>query len=229
MTLTTDKYQVELEIPDYQLESGCSHPFGAVPDKDGVNFSIFSEHATSVELLLFDRDDAPQPRQIIQLNPKFNKTFHFWHVYVRGLKPGAHYAYRVNGNPDLHGAGHRFNKNKVLLDPYARGNTNALWQRNDALGSKDNLTTSMRSVVIDISNYDWEGDRPLNRPMSDTVIYEVHVGGFTRSPSSGCKHPGTFSAIIEKIPYLKELGITAVELLPIFDFDEKEPSPRSQR
>jgi isoamylase len=221
MTLTTDRYQVELEIPDYKLESGCSHPFGAVPDKDGVNFSIFSEHATSVELLLFDRDDAPQPIQIIQLNPKFNKTFHFWHIYVRGLKAGAHYAYRVNGNPDLHRAGHRFNKNKVLLDPYARGNTNTLWQRNDALGTKDNLTTSMRSVVIDISDYDWEGDRPLNRPMSDTVIYEVHVGGFTRSPSSGCKYPGTFSAIIEKIPYLKELGITAVELLPIFDFDEK--------
>ncbi|MFN6535568.1 MAG: glycogen debranching protein GlgX [Nostoc sp. EkiNYC01] len=221
MTLTTDRYQVELEIPDYQLESGCSHPFGAVPDKDGVNFSIFSEHATSVELLLFDRDDAPQPTKIIQLNPKFNKTFHFWHVYVRGLKAGAHYAYRVNGNPDLHRAGHRFNKNKVLLDPYARGNTNALWQRNDALGSKDNVTTSMRSVVIDISDYDWEGDRPLNRSMSDTTIYEVHVGGFTRSPSSGCKYPGTFSGIIEKIPYLKELGITAVELLPIFDFDER--------
>ncbi|MEH1824818.1 MAG: glycogen debranching protein GlgX [Nostoc sp.] len=221
MTLTRDRYQVELGIPDYQLESGCSHPFGAVPDKDGVNFSIFSEHATSVELLLFDRDDSPQPTHIIQLNPKFNKTFHFWHVYVKGLKAGAHYAYRVDGNPDLHHSGHRFNKNKVLLDPYARGNTNTLWQRNNALGTKDNLTTSMRSVVIDISDYDWEGDRPLNRPMSDTVIYEVHVGGFTRSSSSISKHPGTFHGIIEKIPYLKELGITAVELLPIFDFDEK--------
>ena len=79
----------------------------------------------------------------------------------------------------------------------------------------------MRSVVVDISDYDWEGDRPLNRPMSETIVYELHVAGFTKSPSSGCQHCGTFSGIVEKIPYLKELGITAVELMPIFDFDEK--------
>ncbi len=221
MTLTTATYQVDAATTKYQLELGCPHPLGATPDRDGVNFSIFSQHATSVELLLFDRDDAPEPIQIIQFNPRINKTFHYWHIYVRGLKPGAHYAYRVDGPDDLHWTGHRFNKNKVLIDPYARGNTNTLWKRSDALGSKDNLATSMRSVVIDISDYNWEGDRPINRPMSETIIYEVHIGGFTKSASSGCKNPGTFSAIIEKIPYLKELGITAVELLPIFDFDEK--------
>ncbi len=222
MIATTKAYQIETTTTTYQVESGRSHPLGAVPDKDGVNFSIFSEHATSVELLLFDEHDDPEPIQIIQLNPRINKTFHFWHVYVRGLKPGAHYAYRVDGPQDLHRVGHRFNKNKLLIDPYAKGNTDALWNRIDALGSKDNLATSMRSVVIDISDYDWEGDRPLNRPMSETLIYEVHVRGFTKSPSSDCKHCGTFSGIIEKIPYLKELGITAIELLPIFDFDEKE-------
>jgi glycogen operon protein len=222
MTATTPKFQTELATKKYQVEVGRTHPLGATPYEDGVNFSIFAEHATSVELLLFEEPNDPEAIQIIELNPKSNKTFHFWHVYVKGLKPKTGYAYRVNGPQDLHEAGHRFNKNKILLDPYSKANANALWNRIDALGSKDNLTTSMRSVVIDISDYDWEGDRPLNRPMSDTIIYEVHVGGFTKSPSSDCKHRGTFSGVIEKIPYLKKLGITAVELLPIFDFDETE-------
>jgi glycogen operon protein len=195
---------------------------GATPKQDGVNFAIFSEHATSVELLLFDKPDDLEPIQIIELNPRINKTFHFWHVFVKGLKPGKGYAYRIDGPRNLHWAGYRFNKNKVLLDPYARANSNTLWNRVDAVGPHDNLATSMRSVVIDISDYDWEGDYPINRLISETIIYEMHVGGFTKSPSSGCLHPGTFSAVIEKIPYLKELGITAVELLPIFDFDEKE-------
>ncbi|PMB49955.1 glycogen debranching enzyme [Fischerella thermalis CCMEE 5205] len=220
--IATTKYQLEPVTAKYQVERGSQHPLGATPYKDGVNFSIFSEHATSVELLLFDKHDDAEPIQIIQLNPKINKTFHFWHIFVKGLTPGTCYGYRVDGPQNLHGAGYRFNKNKVLIDPYSKGNCNALWNRIDALGTKDNLATSMRSVVIDTSDYDWEGDRPLNRPMSDTIIYEVHIGGFTRSPSSGCKNCGTFSGIIEKIPYLKELGITAVELLPVFDFDEKE-------
>lgn len=206
----------------YKIEIGRTHPLGSKADADGVNFSVFSERATSVQLLLFESHDAPQPSQIIELDPKVNKTFHFWHVYVEGLKVGAHYAYRVEGPNDLHGAGNRFNKNKVLIDPYAKSNTTSLWRRIEALDSHDNVANSMRSVVIDISDYDWEDDSPLNRPMSETVIYEMHIGGFTKSPTSGCRHPGTFSAVIEKIPYLKELGVTAVELLPIFDFDETE-------
>jgi glycogen operon protein len=222
MIATTTTYKVEPATLKYQVEPGRTHPLGSTPNKEGVNFSIFSKNATSVELLLFDKHDDPEPIQIIQLNPKINQTFFFWHVFVRGLKHGAAYAYRIDGPQNLHGAGHRFNKNKVLIDPYAKSNSDALWNRIDALGTKDNLATSMRSVVIDISDYDWEDDSPLRRPMSETIIYEVHVGGFTKSPSSGCKHTGTFSGIIDKIPYLQELGITAVELLPIFDFDEKE-------
>ncbi|GAB1545372.1 glycogen debranching protein GlgX [Scytonema sp. NUACC21] len=222
MNATIFTNQGESATTIYQVEPGRSHPLGALLDKNGVNFSIFSEYATSVELLLFNKHDDLEPIQIIQLNPKINKTFYVWHVYVRGLKVGAAYAYRVDGPQDLHGSGHRFNKNKVLIDPYSKSNSNALWNRIDALGPEDNLTTSMRSVVIDISDYDWEGDCPLKRPMSETIIYEMHVGGFTKSPTSGCKHDGTFSGIIEKIPYLKELGITAVELLPIFDFDEQD-------
>ena len=102
----------------------------------------------------------------------------------------------------------------------ARGNSRTLWDRSSGSASEDNVRTSMRSVVIDHADYDWEGDKPLNLPPEESIIYEAHVGGFTKSPSSGVQHPGTFAGLIEKIPYLKDLGITAVELLPIFDFDE---------
>ena len=206
----------------YEVAQGDPHPLGAIPDAGGVNFSLFAERATAVQLLLFDVHDSPQPIQVIDLDVNVNKTFHFWHVYVKNLKPGMHYAYRVDGYTDLHGMGDRYNRNKVLIDPYARGNTNDLWDRGKACGPDDNLVTSMRSVVIDTKGYDWEGDKPLNIPMSQSIIYEVHVGGFTKSETSGVKNRGTYSGIVDKIPYLKELGITAVELLPVFDFDEKE-------
>ena len=203
----------------YIIEKGRPHPLGATVQPEGVNFSVFSEHATGIELLLFDAHDSPQPFQVIGLDPHVNKTFHFWHVFVRGLPAGSHYAYRVDGpwQPEL---GRRFSRNKVLLDPYSRGNTDALWKREDACGLEDNVASSMRSVVIDTSGYDWEGDRPLATPAEATIIYEMHAAGFTKSPTSGVRHPGTFEGIQEKIPYLKQLGITAVELLPIFDFDE---------
>ena len=207
--------------PQIQVERGYRHQLGATPDNEGVNFSIFSRNAQGVELLLFEKHDDPLPARVIRLDPGVNKTFFFWHVYVRGLLPGAHYAYRVDGPWDL-GSGHRFNRNKVLTDPYAKGNTDALWNRVAACGPDDNVTTSMRSIVVDTASYDWEVDKPLNRPMRDTVVYELHVGGYTKSPTSGVSHPGTFSGIIEKIPYLRDLGITAVELLPVLDFDEKE-------
>jgi glycogen operon protein len=206
----------------YATAPGRPHPLGAVPDSGGVNFSVFSRNATSVELLLFDRYDDRQPAQVITLDPAVNKTFFFWHIYVCGLPPGAHYAYRADGPPDLHGQGFRFNPNKVLIDPYARGNTDALWNRADACGPNDNLASSMRSVVIDMTDYDWEGDQPLHQPMNELVIYEMHVGGFTRHPSSGVGHPGTFAGVVEKVRYLKELGVTAVELLPAMEFDCKE-------
>jgi isoamylase len=204
-----------------QTEEGSPHPLGATPDSRGVNFSLFSQDATAVQLLLFDERDERQPFQTISLDPFANKTFHFWHVYVKELKPGARYAYRVDGPHNL-GAGHRFNPKKVLIDPYSRGNVNHLWKRVDACGPEDNLAISMRSVILDTSGYDWEGDRPLNRPMGETIIYEMHAAGFTKSPASGVSHSGTFAGIVEKIPYLKDLGITAVELLPIFDFDETD-------
>src|SRR5688572_7333049 len=127
----------------YWVEAGRPHPLGATPDAEGVNFCIFSQHATGIELLLFDAHDDHEPKQVIRLDPARNKTFHFWHCYVRGLRHGAHYAYRVDGPWDP-ANGHRFNRDKVLIDPYAKGNTAALWKRGDACGEADNLRTSMR-------------------------------------------------------------------------------------
>ena len=188
---------------------------------DGVNFCLFSQSATEVVLLLFARSDDAEPAQTIRLDPFTHKTFHFWHVFVRGLRPGAAYAFRIDGPFDP-SAGQRFNPNKVLINPYARGVSRRLWNRSNAVGPNDNMATSMRCAVVDLDAYDWEGDRPLKHPRHDSIIYEMHVGGLTRSPSSGVRHPGTFAGVTEKIPYLKALGVTAVELLPICEFDDSE-------
>jgi len=209
-------------VPAFEVEEGSPHPLGATIAQSGVNFSLYSGSATGVELLLFDKYDSPQPLQVISLIPSKNKTFHFWHIFVKNLKAGAHYAFRVTG-PSAPEAGLRHNRSKVLIDPYARGNTDTLWKRGDACNDSDNVATSLRSVVIDPEDYDWEGDKPLNRPIEGTIVYEMHVRGFTKSPTSKVQYPGTFLGLIEKIPYLKELGVTAVELLPIFDFDETVP------
>jgi len=203
----------------YKFKKGSPHPLGAVKDEKGVNFSVFSLNATGIELLLFNKHDDPQPVQIINLDPKTNKTFHFWHAYVENLDAGMHYAYRVDGSKEIN-QGHRYNPNKVLIDPYAFGNTCNLFVQGDACGDIDNLNSSMRSVVIDLKDYDWEGDKPLNIPMNETIIYETHVGGFTKSKTAKVKNPGTFLAVIDKIPYLKKLGITAVEFLPVMQFDD---------
>ncbi len=211
-------------MPDalrFETEPGSAHPLGTTMYADGVNFSLFSEAATEVALLLFDGASAIEPAQVVRLDPFQNKTFHFWHVFVRGCRPGIYYAFRVDG-PANPAAGHRFNPNKVLIGPYTRGISKSLWKRADAVGPDDNLATSMRCALVDPSNYDWQGDRPLKRPFHESVIYEVHVGGFTRSPSSGVRQPGTFAGMIEKIPYLQALGITAVELLPVCEFDDSD-------
>jgi glycogen operon protein len=203
---------------------GRPHPLGAIPDAGGTNFALFSQAATAVQLLLFESHDARRPVKVIDLDPGDNRTFYFWHIYVKDVKPGMGYAYRVDGPQDLHGRGHRFNPRKVLIDPYGRAVTSTLWDRAAACGPDDNVTSSLSSIVVDTSAYDWEGDRPINRAMSQTIIYEMHVKGFTRASSSRAKNPGTYAGVIEKIPYLKKLGVTALELMPVFEFDETEIS-----
>ena len=207
----------------FVVEPGLPHPLGITASKNGVNISIFSETATEMILLLFDSDVAAEPMQIVRFDPFLNKTFHFWHVFLCGCGPGTFYAFRVDG-PNDPASGRRFNPNKVLISPYSRGISKRLWNRFEAIGPQDNIATSMRCAVVDAAAYDWEGDRPLNRPIHESIIYEMHVGGFTRSPSAGVTHPGTFGGMIEKIPHLQSLGVTAVELLPVFDFDDSVTS-----
>ena len=207
---------------DIEALPGRSYPLGATNRGDGVNFSLFSANATSVELLLFDHYDQERPTRTIQLDPHQNKTLYYWHVFVRGVGDGQLYAYRVDG-PYRPQDGLRFAGKKVLLDPYARAVAYGdNWSRSEAKGFADNMRTALKSVVVDTSGYDWEGEHPLHRPMNETIIYEMHVRGLTAHPSSGVSHPGTYSAVVEKIPYLRSLGVTALDLLPVQQFDEQE-------
>ena len=198
----------------HKTEPGKPEPLGATVDRNGVNFSILAPDADSVQLLLFNGAKDLVPFQSIDIT---NRTLYYWHVYVPGLKPAGFYGFRVGGpntDHDLTALGHRFNSHKVLLDPYSLGNADDLWNRQDACGPNDNLMTSMRSAIIDVASYDWENDAAPNRARRDTVIYELHVRGFTQSSSSQCSHPGTFAGLVEKLPYITSLGVTAVELMP---------------
>jgi glycogen operon protein len=206
------------------VESGVSAPLGASVRRDGVNFSVFSKHADLIELLLFDDGDAARPSRVIPLDPRRHRTYHYWHAFVPGLVPGQAYAYRATGPYAPH-RGLRFDRHKVLLDPY--GLAVAIPDAYDpaaAMRPGDNAAHAMKSVVADPARYDWEGDAPLQRPFAETVIYELHVRGFTRHASSGvgCDTSGTYAGLVHKIPYLQDLGVTAVELLPVFQFDASD-------
>src|SRR5262245_40897310 len=209
------------------FEEGRSSPLGATLRPTGVNFSVFSRHATGVQLLFFDRVDDARAARVIRLDPPANRTYHYWHVFVPGVRPGQLYGYRVEG-PFAPADGLRFDPAKVLLDPYGRGvMVPETYGRDAARHPGDNAATAMKSVVLDVSAYDWEGDVPLQRPSSQTIVYEMHVAGFTRHPSSGlpAQTRGTFTGLTEKIPYLQQLGIPAVELLPVFQFDPLDSPP----
>jgi len=193
----------------------------------GVNFSLYSRDATGVELVFFDQPNDARAASVIVLDPVSNRTYHYWHVFVPGVQTGQIYGYRVRGLCDP-GQGMRFDHNKVLLDPYGRGVVMPKRYSRDAASEEgDNAATAMKSVVVDASVYDWEGDAPLKRPSARTIVYEMHVRGFTRHPSSGVAETkrGTYAGLIDKIPYLQQLGITAVELLPVFQFDPQDCPP----
>jgi glycogen operon protein len=207
--------------------TGHSSPLGATVVNGGVNFSLYSRDATGVELVFFDQADDRRAARVIVLDPASNRTYYYWHVFVPGIQPGQIYGYRARGPYDP-GQGTRFDHNKVLIDPYGRGVVvPKTYDRVAASQEGNNAATAMKSVVVDSSVYDWEGDAPLKRPSARTIVYEMHVRGFTRHPSSGVaeKKRGTYAGLIEKIPYLQQLGITAVELLPVFQFDAQDCPP----
>ncbi len=211
-------------MADLALRPGTSAPLGATVHPGGVNFSVFSKTATLVELLLFDNEGAARPARVIPLGADEHRTYHYWHVFVPGLQPGQVYAYRAHG-PFTPDRGCRFDREKVLIDPYGLAvSVPDTYDRSAAARAGDNAAVAMKSVVADPDRYDWEGDRPLRRPLAETVIYELHVRGFTRHPSSEIAPAkrGTYAGLIEKIPYLKDLGITAVQLLPVFQFDTQD-------
>jgi isoamylase len=207
--------------------AGRSHPLGATVINGGVNFSIFSRDAARMELLLFDREDDGRPERIIPIDPAANRTYHYWHVFVPRVQPGQIYGFRVDGLFDP-ASGCRFDASKLLLDPYGRAVVVPKDYSRDAASMEgDNSSIAMKSVVVDPRAYDWEGDAPLGQPVSRTIVYEMHVRGFTRDPSSGVSETkrGTYAGLVEKIPYLQQLGITAVELLPVFQFDAQDCPP----
>ena len=206
---------------------GQSFPLGATVYPWGVNFCVFSKNCDAVELLLFDDVDDARPARVIPLDPQQNRTFYYWHAFVRGIGEGQLYGYRVYG-PFEPEKGLRFDGTKVLLDPYTQAVAMGRnYDREAARCPGDNCAHAMKSVVVNSYAYDWEGDLQLRLPYADSVIYELHVGGFTRHPSSGLspEKRGTYTGLIEKIPYLKALGVTAVELLPVQQFDPQD-APR---
>ena len=215
-------------VTDNDVMPGNSSPLGATVYDDGVNFSLYCKRGTAVELLLFDDVDDHCPSRVIRLGPgRKHRSFHYWHVFVPGIQAGQVYAYRVSGTYDPP-SGLRFDNSKVLLDPYGRAVAIPdEFNREAGTRSGDNAATAMKSVVADLSTFDWEDDKAPHRSFEQTVIYEMHVRGFTRDESSRVtpEKRGTYAGLIEKIPYLQDLGVTAVELLPVYQFDPQEAPP----
>ena len=211
---------IESRTAAYATRPGSRFPPGATVVPDGVNFCVFSHHATRVDLLLYQAADSPEPFQEITLTPERNRTFFFWHVFVEGLPLRTCYTWRADGPSDTQQTGRRFDPRRELIDPWARAATDALWDRRRAADAQDAGHASFRAVVTAPSLRQREPIAPL--ALDGAIIYELHVGGFTRHPSSGVRHPGTFAGLIDKIPYLRELGVTHVELLPVMAFDEQD-------
>ncbi|WP_019614666.1 glycogen debranching protein GlgX [Psychromonas ossibalaenae] len=208
----------------FSTSHGRPDKLGVTYTEQGANFCIYARLAESIELLFFDHKDALKPSYTFKLSDVDNRTAYYWHIFISDVKPGQLYGFRVNGPYRPH-LGSKFAPEKVLLDPYGllveRGDN---FSRSAAIGSGSNVDKCLKSVVVDIDDYDWQDDIHPRHAFATSVIYEMHVGGFTRHESSGLAENkrGTYAAIIEKIPYLKELGVTAVELMPVHQFDPSE-------
>ncbi len=194
------------------VDRGVGLPMGATRLAGGINFSIYSRHATDVSLALF-RPGAKEPFEEFALDPGHFKTGHLWHVWLAGLGEDFEYAWRMDMRPNPAPHIYRYDPARYLLDPFARVITG---------GEKWGVLAIQRRCALEPTGFQWGDDRPLNRPLEDSVIYELHVRGYTRHPSSGVASPGTYAGLVEKIPYLKQLGVTAVELLPVYEFEEAD-------
>jgi isoamylase len=192
-------------------EPGSPLTLGAYPTGSGIQFSLFSRYATELHLLLFKDASDTTPDEVYVLDSNLNKTGDVWHIHIQGLKPGQLYLYRVDG-PHTPGKGHRFDFDAWLIDPYARALTHATpwldWKRD----------FMPKCVVID-SAFDWEGDKPLNYPLKNCIIYETHLAGLTKHPTAKVSSPGSYQGVVELIPYFTQLGITSLEFLPVQEFN----------
>jgi isoamylase len=214
------------------VRSGSPKSLGAQEIGGGVNFAIFSRYASRVRLEFFDHPEDTAAAHAIDFDSAHNRTGDVWHIWVKGITVGQLYAYRVDG-PYEPNSGHRFNFKKLLLDPFTTAISHRpSWDFVSALGydpsspgkdltpSKvDNARTTPKCIFVH-AHFNWAGDQPPRHPWSNTVIYETHLRGFTIHPKSGVKHPGTYRGLTEKISYLKTLGVTAVELMPVQEFNE---------
>jgi glycogen operon protein len=212
---------------------GLPLPMGTYAHGDGTNFSLFSRHATRVRLELYEHPEDAKAARSIDLDPVRNRTGDMWHVWVKGIRAGQLYAYRIDG-PYRPEDGHRFDFRKLLLDPFATAiSMLPNWEFDPPLGhdagvrDEDSRSTvdnagAMPKCVCTEDYFDWRGDRPLKHEWSETVIYETHVRGLTIHPSSGAQHPGTYRGVMEKIAYFKELGVTAIELMPVQEFNDQQ-------
>ena len=207
------------------ISPGQPRSLGAELTKDGVHFCLHSRDATKVTLHLFNREEDLQPAMSIALEPPYHRSGDRWHVHVYGCRAGQLYLYTAEG-PNQPEQGLRFDPSKFLQDPYAK----AVCRNNPSTHPKpppqeeaSNIHTQAKCVIVD-DYFDWQGDRPLNYPLADCIIYEAHVKGMTQNYPY--KHPGTYLGVIEHIPYLQRLGISSLELLPVMDFSPYDYSER---
>ncbi len=202
-------------MESFRTSRGRSLPLGATALAGGINFAVFTRHGTAVSLVIYPMGkDVPLGE--IELHPLQNRTGNHWHILVAGLPATFRYGWRVDGPRE---DGHRFDPSIVLLDPSATAlSDGAVWGKRIDHPERG---TKRRSLFFRRS-YDWQEDMPPLTPLEDTIIYELHVRAFTCHPSSGVANPGTFAGLVEKIPYLRELGVTAVELLPVHEFEEND-------
>ncbi len=234
----TSKHRLQkLQNESVSVARGKPRPLGATLMSGGANFALFTRDATGVQLQFFSTPRASKPSFTIELDPYRNRTGDVWHIWVSGVRPGQSYAYRVEGpyKPEL---GLRFAPHLFLVDPCATALSGvSSWDFDLAVVDEARLRSSAfkrltaaaksaaksvaKSVVVDHS-FDWGGVSSPRHPWSETLIYETHVRGLTIHPSSGVEHPGTYRGMVEKIPHLKQLGVTAVELLPVQEFNENE-------
>ena len=215
----------------YRLDTGKPFPLGTTPSKGGVNFSLYSRHATSVYIELFDDPDG-SATSTFRLSPDKHRTGDLWHAFIHGAKDQQLYGYRVDGpfEPEV---GHRFNRNKLLSDPYAKYLVGQYASNHpsirgdkhnpDRLDESDSAPHTVRSIALTVPTFDWQGHKRPKSAHAQRVIYELHVKGFTRHPSAHAAHPGTYAALADQAEYLSTLGVTTVELLPCFEFDRNEP------